>query len=116
LADLLDRRFAGDVPGREAAAQIQHLEFDAVGPQPLHQLAGRAGRGHTRPIVCPAARIALRHAPVLSHSEPTWKVTPYGRSPSRRASSIRSYASSTSAPTLPSSGNTLVLSSTSRRT
>ena len=67
-------------------------------------------------IRVPAARMAVRHASVLPHCEPTWKVTPYGRRPSRRARSMRSYASSTSVPNLRDSGSVLPVSSTRSRT
>src|SRR4029077_10797225 len=63
-----------------------------------------------------AAAIACRHASGLEHCEPTWKVTPYGRSPSSLASAIKSRACPSSVPNLRDSGKVLALSSTRMRT
>ena len=57
-----------------------------------------------------------RHATGEVHCEPTWNVSPYGRSPSSRASSISERATPASAPNFRDRGNRLLPSSTRTRT
>jgi hypothetical protein len=64
----------------------------------------------------PAEAMACTNEVVEVHCDPTWKVSPYGRSPRSRAMCISARASWNSAPNLRDSGNTLLLSSTRTRT
>jgi len=90
--------------------------YRAGKPPPRSSMPISMSSARSRSINRPVSPIAWRQATGLPHCEPTWKVIPYGRRPSRRASSIRPNASSASAPNLRDSGKTLALSSTRSRT